>query len=363
MIMTGEGKDSVFRPVIELDGLRSFISTINTASSIEEIEELGVVITSAMDSLSQSDPEKAEQLFGVYDTLIKFLYHKKQQFIHSDLTQRIREIGFQGGTLNKIFDSNQVDSRAHNIAAAFENSERSVFLGEGAEAVVRAVYDAELDAIFACKRNRKDDDGQTSKLHRLKKEYDISKRIDHPNIAKTYSFVESNGVGTMISEYIQGRDLDLALFEDWEDLSSDKIVLLLTQYASAISYLHDNSVLNDDLSIQNVSYEDGTIKLFDFGLASQVDFSSNFGRNRLLNQTKKIAEVFIDITCGGRTITGIHPPFKSMLSAGNYDLCLEKLGEDKVAKLEELLANIIGVRKQTMLPKEFMNRYIEVLTS
>lgn len=101
----------------------------------------------------------------------------------------------------------------------------------------------------------------------LKREYDISLSLSHPNIASVFTYENTTPVGPgIIMEFVQGERLDDYLMRS-PSLSSLKKIF--SQLLDAVGYLHKSSVVHNDLKPSNilVTRVDGDLKLIDFGLS------------------------------------------------------------------------------------------------
>ena len=101
----------------------------------------------------------------------------------------------------------------------------------------------------------------------LKKEFDISISLSHPNIVRTIGWENVPGVGEcIIMEYIDGVSFDEYLSE--KHSSSDRI-RVVKGVISALSYIHGKQIVHRDLKPANimVTANGGNAKILDFGLS------------------------------------------------------------------------------------------------
>lgn len=112
---------------------------------------------------------------------------------------------------------------------------------------------------------------------RFKREGEILKRLNHPNIVRGYENGEVDGEYFLVMEYIKGKTVD--------DMIQSKLINLVTfksialQLCDAIEYIHKNGVIHRDIKPSNILIETDkkvtgqpvpyriAIKLLDFGLS------------------------------------------------------------------------------------------------
>ena len=101
----------------------------------------------------------------------------------------------------------------------------------------------------------------------VRREYDLSLGLSHPNIATIFTFEESTPVGPgIVMEYVDGRNLGAFLAEK-PSLRERKRIF--SQLLEAVSYVHRNGRLHNDLKPSNIliTHKDNDLKLIDFGLS------------------------------------------------------------------------------------------------
>ena len=101
----------------------------------------------------------------------------------------------------------------------------------------------------------------------IRREYDISIGISHPNVVNVFTYEENTSVGEgLVMEYVDGRTLREFLSESPSLQLRRRVV---DQILSAVSYLHAQGVVHNDLKPENILITklDNTVKLIDFGLS------------------------------------------------------------------------------------------------
>lgn len=101
----------------------------------------------------------------------------------------------------------------------------------------------------------------------LRREYELSPRISHPNIATVYSYECIEGLGEcIVMEYADGRRLSEYLACNPGRKERER---LLDQLLSAVDHIHRSGIIHNDLKPDNmiVLSRDSSLKLIDFGLS------------------------------------------------------------------------------------------------
>lgn len=143
-------------------------------------------------------------------------------------------------------------------------------LGSGAYSVVKLATNRETKEKVAVKCiSRKELSGEDEVC--IRKEVEILKSCDHPNIVKFYDFYEEKRSFYITMEMCEGGELFNRIVQRRsydENDARDVIYLVL----SAMRYCHDRGIVHRDLKPENLllkSFENDTdIKLVDFGFAT-----------------------------------------------------------------------------------------------
>ncbi|KAL5110750.1 Serine/threonine-protein kinase 36 [Taenia crassiceps] len=107
----------------------------------------------------------------------------------------------------------------------------------------------------------------------LKKEIEIMKSLNHPNIIGIVDAFETPKEMVAVTEYAEG-DL-FQILEDDRCLPENVIQSIAAQLVSALYYLHANRILHRDMKPQNILLgHGGVVKLCDFGFARAMSFNT-----------------------------------------------------------------------------------------
>ncbi|GAA0498493.1 putative serine/threonine-protein kinase [Paractinoplanes deccanensis] len=96
--------------------------------------------------------------------------------------------------------------------------------------------------------------------------------VEHPNIVKIYNFVEHDGAGYIVMEYVGGESLKGILKERRPDpLPVDRALAYIVEIMPAFGYLHDRGLIFCDFKPDNVIQSGDQMKLIDLGGVVRFD--------------------------------------------------------------------------------------------
>jgi calcium-dependent protein kinase len=110
---------------------------------------------------------------------------------------------------------------------------------------------------------------------KIKKEIDILKSLDHPNIIRVFEFYNTMKKLYIISELCNGGELFDQIIK-FKNFDEKKASIIMNQLFSAINFCHTNKILHRDLKPENILMESFideknkktlNIKVIDFGTA------------------------------------------------------------------------------------------------
>jgi calcium-dependent protein kinase len=147
--------------------------------------------------------------------------------------------------------------------------------------VVRKCQHRETKEWYAIKSIRK---AKVSKIEVLKREIDILREVDHPNIIRLKDVFEDQKYLHLITELCTGGELFDRIIEKTKSeaghFSEQDAAKLIRDICDAIAYCHDvKQIVHRDLKPENFLYkttaDDSPIKIIDFGLSRHDNL--NFG--------------------------------------------------------------------------------------
>ena len=146
-------------------------------------------------------------------------------------------------------------------------------IGRGGMSVVYLAMDKRLSRQWAIKEFRKDEHDAVNKmnLEALLHEANIMKKLDHPTLPRIVDIIEENKSVYIVMDYIEGEPLNKVLAA-YGAQPQDADIEWAKQLSEVLDYLHTQKppVIYRDMKPANIMLKpDGTIRLFDFGIARE----------------------------------------------------------------------------------------------
>jgi calcium-dependent protein kinase len=168
---------------------------------------------------------------------------------------------FVGETKGKLLDSYEVIKQ----------------LGKGGYGKVYEVKNIKTGEIRACKHLSK---LNIKNLDKFRREIEILKKMDHPNIIKLYEVYESERSLYLIMEECKGGEIFDRIIQHIQEkkmYSEKDAAIIFEQVMSCIAYCHNRNICHRDLKPENLLYlnagdeKNNRIKVIDFGLSQACD--------------------------------------------------------------------------------------------
>ena len=204
----------------------------------------------------------------------------------------------------------------------------------------------------------------------LRKEYEISRSLNHPCICQTLDFMNMSGLGNcIVTQWIDGESLAALLpglrtrstghpirplslskrtglrhFGKLSDRSNGLSQKILLELCDALEYLHRNQIIHRDLKPSNImiTRNGQNVKLIDFGLSDAewyTTFKNPAGTKDYISPEQMAGE---SLDCR----TDIYSLGKIMQAMGVYPriaaTCTAEDRDKRYASVEEVRAAILG---------------------
>lgn len=142
------------------------------------------------------------------------------------------------------------------------------FLGMGSYGQAYACRDLASGSAVLLKRN-KPSKGNTG-IQLLRREYRIMQAAEHPQMPKPFDYYIDGKQEALIMEYIEGYNLEYAIYERNQTFSVREGLSLLKQLMQPLKQLHAAGYVHRDVRIPNVILSEGLPHLIDLGLSCAV---------------------------------------------------------------------------------------------
>ena len=145
-------------------------------------------------------------------------------------------------------------------------------LGAGGFGIVYRAHDPLMHRDVAIKLPRTSLINEPSDRTRFEREMTALSRLNHPNIVTAYHAEEVDGYFCLISEYLEGGNLEDWLAQPGNRPSAETAVAIVLQLCDALNHAHELGIVHCDIKPSNIMIGNGSdndplIKLTDFGLA------------------------------------------------------------------------------------------------
>ncbi|MCH7527294.1 MAG: serine/threonine protein kinase, partial [Planctomycetes bacterium] len=98
--------------------------------------------------------------------------------------------------------------------------------------------------------------------------------LKSPHLVEVFDIKQNDdGEYFIVMEYIHGPSLRDILIAEPNGLGPQKAAFLIRELAKGLGYLHDRGIVHRDVKPGNVFYEDGYVKIGDYGLSKFISIS------------------------------------------------------------------------------------------
>jgi serine/threonine protein kinase len=181
----------------------------------------------------------------------------------------------------------------------------------------------------------------------LQKEFEIGFRLNHPNIVRTESLEEVEGLGVcIVEEYVDGKTLrDLMESKKW---THNRIVGIMRQVADALEYLHQHQVVHRDLKPENIliTAQGDYVKLIDFGLSDADNYAilkqpagtRRYAAPEVFSSSSASNGIAADIYSFGKILEELNAllPYKSSRIEKIVKICTQPNPSDRYTTLNDI---------------------------
>jgi serine/threonine-protein kinase PknG len=204
--------------------------------------------------------------------------------------------------------------------------------------------------------------------------------VEHPNIVKIINFVERDGSGYIVMEYVGGDSLKAKLVARREanggepdPLPVAEAIAYVLEILPALGYLHRSGLLFCDLKLDNVIQAQASLKLIDLGgvyrigdthspvygtagyQAPEIDHAGPSVASDLFTVARTLAALCIDFQGFGTTRRFTLPPKREIALFERYDSLYELLckgtapnPDDRFQSADEMADQLYGVLREVV---------------
>jgi len=146
-------------------------------------------------------------------------------------------------------------------------------IGAGGMGEVYRARDTKLERDVALKILPEAFARDPERLARFEREAKTLAALNHPHIAHIHGLEESDGVPTLVLEFVDGPTLADRIAQG--PIPIEEALTIARQIAEAVEAAHEQGIIHRDLKPANIKVRiDGTVKVLDFGLAKALDPTS-----------------------------------------------------------------------------------------
>lgn len=142
-------------------------------------------------------------------------------------------------------------------------------VGAGGMGTVYKAVHRRMHRVVALKVLRAGMQSNPQLLARFEREVRTAAQLSHPNIVTAYDAREDRGLHYLITEFVDGDDLERVV-QQQGPLPAERAIRYLLQAARGLAYAHSQQVIHRDIKPANLLLDrNGVVKILDMGLARQ----------------------------------------------------------------------------------------------
>jgi serine/threonine protein kinase len=130
------------------------------------------------------------------------------------------------------------------------------------------------------------DAGKEVALKLIRRNLDVELRgvtqclnLKHPNLIALYDIrTDSMGDQWVVMEYVSGESLEDIIERHPNGMPVDEALWWMRGVCNGVAYLHDHGIVHRDLKPGNIFFDEGTVKIGDYGLAKFISCSRRSGQ-------------------------------------------------------------------------------------
>jgi DNA-binding response OmpR family regulator len=201
-------------------------------------------------------------------------YQRKQELTREKLLASLREL------MAPVTDTTSPELAArkegHSLGARIRIPGIKVLrlIGEGGMARVYLASREGDDEPLVVKILRREVLSNRTALERFMEEYSLVEHIQSRHVVRIYGHGNVDEHAYLVMEFFEGGDLNRRL--EGKALAPAEALRIFRELMFALGEIHEKGILHRDLKPQNLMFrEDGTLAILDFGIAKQIDATTD----------------------------------------------------------------------------------------